>query len=155
MFERRCDPRFLRRMPSSLPGPLEGPGRVGRLHWSFLAFGVRGSRWWWQRWLSGACWGQREKESRLNPQTHRLVLDFCWFSGLTGKPDLPKNRVGRDWGGDTAIPLQSLSPHMGSQSLGKKGPHCVPGQAIFRAQIGDKNYQLWLAGLRGRLYTVI
>lgn len=83
MLERRCDgvvsPCLLQRMLGCLPGPLEGPGRLGQLHRSFLlAFGVRGSRWWWRQWLSGACWGQREKESGLNPQTRRFGLRFLW-----------------------------------------------------------------------------
>lgn len=44
--ERRCDgvvpPRLLQRMLASLWGPLDGRGRLGRLHPSFLA--VWGSR---------------------------------------------------------------------------------------------------------------
>lgn len=42
--ERRCEgvvpPRLLQRMPTPLWGPLVGHGRLGRLHLSFLAFGV-------------------------------------------------------------------------------------------------------------------
>lgn len=161
VFERRCDgvvsPRLLRRR--SLPGPLESPGRVGRLHRSFFAFGVRGSRWWWQRWPSGACWGQREKESRLNPQTRWFGLRFLlvFWAHREARPTQEPGweRLGWKHCNPPPPPPQSLSPHLGSQSLGKKVPHCVPSQTMFRAKIRDKNYQLWLTGLSGRLSTAI